>query len=143
MNITINTPALLFPAISLIMLAYTNRFLSVASLIRTLVNEYRTNENNILLDEQIDYLKIRLNLIKNMQVCGVASFLFAVFSMYLIYIDQMDYANILFALSVITLSVSLILSLVEIYRSTKALEVAMGSCKSKKNKQEEIKSLNE
>jgi len=125
MDITINTPALLFSAISLIMLAYTSRFLSVTTLVRTLIKEHQANGFDQHLDEQIKYLKIRLHLIKNMQVLGVAGFLFALVSMYLIYMGQIKYAEIFFSISVITFLLSLILSLIEIYRSTAALEVAL------------------
>jgi hypothetical protein len=75
MDITINTPALLFPAISLIMLAYTNRFLALSNRIRTLHDEYLVQEKSHVIHGQIKNLRYRLNLIKNMQALGVLSFL--------------------------------------------------------------------
>lgn len=124
MDITINTPALLFPAISLIMLAYTNRFLSVAALIRDLHQQYKLTDDTVV-SCQITFLKIRLRMIQNMQYLGISSFVFALLSMYLMYINSMQLARISFALAVVTFACSLIISLLEIRQSTKALEVAL------------------
>lgn len=125
MEISINTPALLFPAISLIMLAYTNRFLALASRVRNLHEKYNREINNIIIHGQIKSLKYRLKLIKNMQFLGVASFLLAIISMYTIYINQMLWAHLFFALSIISFVLSLIISLLEIIQSTKALELEL------------------
>ena len=125
MDITINTPALLFPAISLIMLAYTNRFLSVAALIRDLHKQYKSTNDTTVLSCQITFLKIRLRMIQNMQYLGISSFVFALLSMYLMYINSMQLAQISFALAVVMFACSLIISLLEIRQSTKALEVAL------------------
>jgi len=124
MDITINTPALLFPAISLIMLAYTNRFLSVAALIRDLHKQYKLTDDTVV-SCQITFLKIRLRMIQNMQYLGISSFVFALLSMYLMYINSMQLARISFALAVVTFACSFIISLLEIRQSTKALEVAL------------------
>ncbi|HRI21017.1 MAG TPA: DUF2721 domain-containing protein [Panacibacter sp.] len=125
MDITINTPALLFPAISLIMLAYTNRFLSLASLVRNLHSKYKDDDKKHVIHGQIKSIKYRLRLIKNMQFLGVASFLFCIFCMYLIYVNQLFFAHIFFALGIICFSFSLVLSLIEIIQSTKALELEL------------------
>src|SRR3954451_2378012 len=126
MDITFNTPALLFPAISLIMLAYTNRFLALANLVRTLYAEYLKSEKQSVLYGQIKNLKYRLRLIKNMQALGVLSFLCCIVCMYCIYLDNKNAADILFALSLVFFLWSLILSLIEIQMSTKALELQLG-----------------
>jgi hypothetical protein len=126
MDITFNTPALLFPAISLIMLAYTNRFLALANLVRTLYAEYLKSEKQSVLYGQIKNLKYRLRLIKNMQALGVVSFLCCIICMYCIYLDNKNAADILFALSLVFFLWSLILSLMEIQMSTKALELQLG-----------------
>ncbi len=123
MDITINTPALFFPAISLIMLAYTNRFLGLASVIRNLHSQYLQNGKKEAIHGQIKTLKYRLKLIKNMQAFGVLSFLSCIASMYFIYIDSMTWANLLFGAAMIAFTISLIISLVEIQQSTKALEL--------------------
>jgi len=125
MDITINTPALLFPAISLIMLAYTNRFLALASLIRSLYDKYKNEDNKHILHGQIKNLRYRLKLIKNMQALGVLSFIFCIICMYFIYIEWMVWANVLFAAALIAFTCSLLLSLLEIQKSNKALELQL------------------
>ena len=66
-DITLTTPGLLFSAISLLLLAYTNRFLTLASLIRKLHAEYLENPDK-LVHGQIRNLQRRVNLIRNMQI---------------------------------------------------------------------------
>jgi hypothetical protein len=124
-DININTPALLFPAISLIMLAYTNRFVALSSVVRNLHDRYKATDASAVLHAQIRNLRYRLKLIRRMQFLGVLSFLFAIVCMYLIYIENMTLAGIFFAVSVILLSVSLVFSLIEIQISTKSLELEL------------------
>lgn len=124
MEMSINTPALLFPAITLMMLAYTNRFLALATLIRNLNAKSRQiPEEKELLKAQIVNLKKRLTLIKHMQACGVISFFACVLSMLFIFLEHAVWAYSIFGLSLLMLLVSLAMSLAEIYLSTKALEI--------------------
>jgi hypothetical protein len=125
MDISINTPALLFPAISLIMLAYTNRFLALSNRVRSLHDKYDGHENKHIIHGQIKNLRYRLKLIKNMQALGVITFLSSILCMFCIYTDHMLLANIVFALSLIVFAASLSLSLLEIQLSTKALELEL------------------
>lgn len=125
LEISINTPALLFPAITLLMLAYTNRFLAIASRIRSLHENYNTSEVKHIAIGQIKSLRARLNLIRYMQGLGALSFFCCVSCMYFIYRNWMDAAHIIFAASMITLLASIILSFVEIQQSTKALELEL------------------
>ena len=126
MEMSINTPAILFPAISLMMLAYTNRFLALATLIRKLYANYQESDNERpLLREQIRNLRQRLNLVRYMQASGVLSFFLCVVCMLLFYMKLSGWAVSLFALSLICLLYSLALSLREIFISTRALEIAL------------------
>lgn len=125
MDITINTPALLFPAISLIMLAYTNRFLALASVVRNLHTKYQNENEDKSIHLQIRYLKYRLKLIKNMQAFGVISFLFCIFCMFFIYCDYIIWAHFSFGIAILSLIISLIISLVEIWQSTRAIELEL------------------
>lgn len=126
MDMSINTPAILFPAISLMMLAYTNRFLALATLIRKLYANYQESERDRpLLREQIRNLRQRLNLIRHMQASGVLSFFLCVVCMLLFYVELNGWAVSLFALSLLFLLYSLALSLREIFISTRALEIAL------------------
>ena len=125
-EININTPALLFPAITLLMLAYTNRFLSLAALVRKLHEEYNrgAKEKNILL--QIQNIRSRINLIRYMQSFGVLSFLCCVLCMYAIFRNWQMAAHWIFATSLICLLFSIIFSLIEINKSTRAIELQLG-----------------
>ena len=125
MDITINTPALLFPAISLIMLAYTNRFLALSNRVRTLHDKFDSNAHDHILHGQIKNLRYRLKLIKNMQALGVLTFLSSILCMYFIYIEWMIMAHWIFAFSLFVFASSLALSLLEIQLSTKALELEL------------------
>jgi hypothetical protein len=125
MDISINTPALLFPAISLIMLAYTNRFLALATRVRTLHNEYNKTDNNAIVHGQIKNLRFRIKLIKQMQALGVLAFLSCIICMYFIYIEWMIMSHWVFAFSLLSFSCSLAISLWEIQLSTKALELEL------------------
>ena len=124
-DIDINTPALLFPAITLLMLAYTNRFLSLASLVRKLHEEYSRGEREKNFIKQIKNLRSRINLIRYMQALGVLSFLCCVLCMYVIFRGWMEMAHWIFAASLIFLLLSIILSLLEINKSTKAIELVL------------------
>jgi hypothetical protein len=133
MDLTITTPALFFPAISLLLLAYTNRFLAIASLVRSLNSQYKNNpEENII--NQILKLRKRLILIRNMQILGSLSFLFCVLCMFLIYAKQDLAANYIFAISMILLMFSLAISILEVQISVKALDVELADLRSLKKK---------
>lgn len=120
-ELTLTTPALLFSAISLIMLAYTNRFLAYAAIIRNLHDRYQTEKNSVLI-AQIKNIKQRLYLTRSMQFYGISSLLLCVISMFLIYIQQQTIAIWTFGLGLILLIVSLAFLIWEIQISVKALE---------------------
>lgn len=123
MEISLNTPALLFPAISLLLLAYTNRFLAIANLVRKLHDDYSKQKNMDLALQQIRSLRKRLGYIRLMQGAGVFSFLLCVICMYSIYNGWLLVAKYVFAASLLSLLFSLFCSLVEIFQSLNALEV--------------------
>ena len=120
--ITLTTPALLFSAISLIMLAYTNRFLGYASLIRGLHEKFKADPNE-LLKGQIANLRKRLSLTKNMQILGVTSLFLCVGTMFLIFVGQQLVAVWVFGVALIMLIASLGISIYEIQISVKALNL--------------------
>jgi len=128
MEIDISTPALLFSAISLLMLAYTNRFLALANLIRQYGALYKEHPETRFL-KQIQNFDIRLNIIKKTQIFGVVSFLFCVLCMFLIFVNLIIPAEILFAISLICLFISLLLSLKELFLSIGALNVELEDIK--------------
>ena len=132
MEMSINTPALLFPAITLLMLAYTNRFLALSTLIRNLHGKYKQGlEDEHMLRGQIKNLKRRMTLIKQMQATGVLSFFFCVLCMFFFYVQSEVLAYSVFGISLVLLLISLALSLNEIILSTKALEIELGDMERK------------
>ena len=120
MEIDLTTPALLFSAISLIMLAYTNRFLSYAQLVRTLKEQYMENPSSVKA-AQIANLRKRLYLTRAMQVAGIGSL--CVVSMFFVYIRLHLLSAYIFGLALILLIISLAISVYEIYISVKSLEI--------------------
>lgn len=122
MELTLTTPALLFSSISLIMLAYTNRFLAYANVIRNLHSAYKNDPNKII-KAQIVNLRKRLYLTRSMQIFGITSLLLCVLSMFFIYIKQEFIAIWIFGLALILLIISLSLLIWEIQISVKALEL--------------------
>ena len=120
MELTLTTPALLFPAISLLLLAYTNRFLTLAALMRELYASHRTQPDPKI-KRQLDNLRYRIVLIRNMQVCGVASFFLCVLCMFLLFAGQPMPGQWVFGASLLLLLTSLALSLREVQVSIGAL----------------------
>lgn len=124
MELTLTTPAILFPAISLLLLAYTNRFLAIASLIRNLYKQYK-DEGDPLILSQIHNLKRRVKLIRDMQFLGISSMLLSVISMFLIYMDLTLSAAVVFGISLVLLILSLGFSIGEIRVSIRALNIQL------------------
>jgi len=130
MELGLTTPALLFPAISLLLLAYTNRFLTLANLIRELHKSYKNNPDEIIL-AQISNLRYRVHLIRDMQVWGIASFFLSSLSMFFLYTGQELVGKILFGVSLVMLMVSLGISFREIQISVDALSYRLSDLEGK------------
>jgi len=124
MQISVTTPALLFPAISLFMLAFTNRFLSLGSRIRNLHDRYR-QEDDVSTRKQIENLRVRVHMIRRMQGFGVLSMLSCIFSMISIFQDWFLAGHILFGTSLFFLILSLGISFMEIRISVQALDILL------------------
>ncbi|AUD61950.1 hypothetical protein AYJ58_08830 [Shewanella sp. Pdp11] len=118
MHISLTTPALLFPAISLLLLAYTNRFFALAALIRSL----SSGEKPVHKD-QIKNLSQRISIIRRMQEAGVSSFALCVLCMIFIYVGFNKTGSVIFGASLLLLLYSLILSVIEIRISVDALNI--------------------
>lgn len=121
-ELTLTTPALLFSAISLILLAYTNRFLSYAQLIRSLREQHRLQPSKVT-RAQIDNLRLRLRLTRSMQSLGVASLFLCVVTMFLIYVGLQSLSAYVFGVALLCLIGSLGISLQEVRISVRALEI--------------------
>lgn len=124
MELTLSIPALLFPAISLSMLAYNARYLAIAALIRELHRQFR-EKASANLGRQVLQLQRRLEIIKQMQALAILSFLFSALCMLLIYLQWSFWANLFFGISLLCLIGSLILSFIEVQLSTRALGIQL------------------
>jgi hypothetical protein len=124
MELTLTTPALLFPAISLLLLAYTNRFLSLAALMRDLYARYKAQPDPQI-KRQLANLRYRIVIIRNMQAFGVGSFFFCVLCMFVLFAGHPTLGKWIFGTSLILLLISLGLSLREIQVSIDALTLQL------------------
>ena len=124
MEINITTPALLFPAISLLMLAYTNRFLTIATIIRNLYDRYGSVPSDNL-HGQIKNLRYRTYLIRNMQIFGVLSLMFCMISMFALFAGWILVGQWTFAIALVLMMVSMLLSLRELIISVGALDLLL------------------
>ena len=124
MAIDLTTPALLFPTVSLLMLAYTNRFLTLATIIRSLYDRYHADKDETLLP-QIQNLRYRVYLIRNMQIFGVLSLLMCMVSMFALFAGWIVGGQWSFAIAMILLIVSMLLSLRELQISVGALDLLL------------------
>ena len=124
MDFSLGTPALLFPTVSLLMLAYTNRFLTLATIIRSLHDRYKNDQNDNLLG-QIANLRFRVYLIRNMQIFGVLSLLFCVISMFALFAGWVTGGQWSFAIALILMIISMLISLRELQISVGALDLLL------------------
>lgn len=124
MDISINTPALLFPAVTLLMLAYTNRFNTLATIIRNLHSKYQNEKSENLL-AQIANLRYRVYLIRNMQICGVLSLLLCMVSMFAFFAGWAQGGQWCFASALVLMIISMVLSLRELQVSIGALDLLL------------------
>ena len=122
MELTLTTPAVLFPAMSVLILAYTNRFIAISKRVRALSEEHVQNPGESLY-RQIATLHRRLGLIRSMQALGVGAFLGCVVSMLLILLGMPAGAVWIFGVSLLLLGGSLVIAGIEVFQSVHALDV--------------------
>lgn len=122
MKFELTTPALLFTAISLLISAYTTRFLNLAQLLRNLDIQYRKEKEPRFL-KQIRNLNKRIQIIRYTQIAAAISFFLCVLSMFSIFLDRYLLGEITFGMSLIALLISLGLSIYEVQISVKAISV--------------------
>jgi peptidoglycan/LPS O-acetylase OafA/YrhL len=121
-QLNLTTPALLFSAISLLLLAYTNRFLAYAQVVRNLHARFKENPDSLIIG-QIQNLRKRLVLTRTMQLLGIGSLLLCVLCMFLVYVEFQLAAEIIFGIALVMLIISLAISIREIQISVKALDL--------------------
>ena len=126
----LTTPSLLFSAISLILLAYTKRFLSYASVVRALKEKHQQTHDPKDI-AQIANLRKRLYLTRSMQILGILSLLLCVIAMFFIYVSWQIFAAWIFGIALLLLAASLCVCIWEINISVKALEIHLEDISSK------------
>ncbi len=124
MTLSITDPTFLFPGISLLFLAYTNRYLALANIVRALNKSFddQDSENRV---QQIESIHVRILLIKYMQAFGVVAFLFCIFSMFALISKQQQAGEVLFMASLTSMTISLLLSLIEVLKSGQSLKLEL------------------
>jgi hypothetical protein len=130
MDLTLTTPALLFPAISLLLVAYTTRFRTISERIRILHAQYSENPTEIIAC-QIGTLRRRVYLIRNMQACGVLSFFLCVLCLFTLFAGSLALSKLIFVISLVLLMASLIFSFWEVLLSVHALELQLSDIEKK------------
>lgn len=121
---TITTPSLLFPAISLLLLAYTNRFVVLTNVIRQL-SSVENATSQVLVRRQMDNLRLRIQVIRRMQAFGVLSFVFCTLAMFALLMQWSLAGQLLFANSLVLLVISLLFSFYEVNISTEAINIEL------------------
>lgn len=122
--IDISTPAIVFPALSVLMLAYTNRFIAISKRVRSLHEEYLSESSQVIY-RQISVMHKRLTYIRNMQILAIFGFLINVISIFLILLNIEVIATYMFATSLIFIVASLGVAMLEIYHSVNALSLQL------------------
>ena len=128
--LNLTTPAMLFPAISLLLLAYTNRFLALSQLIRSLHRDYQNKRLNTTL-KQIHHLRYRVMLIRLMQFFGSLSIFCCIISIFSLLLDQMTIGYFVFVISLFMFLLSILFSIIEIVLSSRALNILLSDIESK------------
>lgn len=134
MDVPITTPALLFPAIAILMLGYINRYLGTSSLIRTIKKDYDQGYSRVDLIKQLKILKKRIELSRYMLTIGALALAFACASMFFIFVKQQETGDVVFGLSILSMIASLIVSLFETTLSNRSLIIEINDIIKKENK---------
>jgi hypothetical protein len=124
MEFGFSTPALLFPAISLLFISYTNRFISYAELVRRLHDRWMA-DGSCVVQQQIENLRLRIGLIRNMQVAGALGLLLSVLSMVLLFFDRVLAAELVFLLALVLTVLSMAFLVYEVSISVRALNLQL------------------
>lgn len=136
-ELALTAPALLFPTISLLLLAYTNRFVAIGTRIRQLHGVYQQDRSDRIL-RQIGILRKRIQLIRDLQIIGIVCLFFSVLTMFLIFAQLYAWANYCFAGSLLLLMLAFGLSGVEIILSTRALNIQLSDIEQQEKEQRGI-----
>jgi len=124
MEVTITTPALLFPAISVLFLAYANRYLAISKRTRELHSVYNKTQN-FAAKKQVESLRKRIRLIIAMQLFAVMGIICCVLTMGLVFFGLQLMATYTFLVGMFLIVLSLLISMWELLISTQALNIEL------------------
>ena len=140
MTIPITTPALLFPAIAILMLGYVNRYIGAASVIRAITKDYSTGHRRVQVVEQLQIMQKRIRLFRYMLEIGAFALAMACLSMFLIFVDKQQAGNLVFGLSLVAMITSTLVSFYETVLSNQSLNIEINDVYQKEaNKSKETK----
>ena len=88
-------PALLFPAIPIMLLVFSQKYTALAMLIRKLNLIIKSNESSSISLERIEVLTFRLILLRWMQTLTSVSFLFNLATIFFSYIGALEYLSLI------------------------------------------------
>jgi Protein of unknown function (DUF2721) len=125
MELTLSTPALLFSTVSLLMIAFTNRFLAIANLVRDLHQKFKENSKDELVITQIKQLHYRMGLIRTMQIVAILSLILSAVCMLLLFVGLEFVSRWVFTLALLLQIWALIISVWEIRLSMDSLKVEL------------------
>lgn len=120
----ISTPALVFPALSVLMLAYTNKFIAISKRVRTLHSDHQLNPSPKI-HSQIKVMLKRMSYIRNMQITALSGFSSNLLSIAFIFMGFNTIALIFFTLGLLLVLISLIICIIEIYTSTETMALLL------------------
>jgi hypothetical protein len=124
MDIAVTTPALLFPAITILFLAYSNRFLTIATRIREKHADFNKTQSPIA-QKQIVSFRRRIGYIVAMEMLAVLGIISCIVSTGFIFYGLQYYGNVSFAVSMLFIILSLFASIIELVFSTRALNIEL------------------
>ena len=134
MELSYSTIALLFPAIPLMFLVYSNTSTHVGARLRELFEAVSrgdvTRDEYNRVSEEAEYLAKRLSLLRSAQMLSGLTFLFNLLTLASIYMEQQVFAQYLFGCAVIIMMLSILLYLMERSTTVRAVGLILNKIKS-------------
>ncbi len=120
---TLQTPTYVFSAISLLMIAYTSRYVAISQVIRHLSESAPGSDSRV--ECQIRSLMKRVKYIRNMQITALIGFCANIMTMILIVLGIDFLIAPLFIAGLVLILVSLGICIMEIALSAQALSISL------------------
>ena len=126
MNIDYTVTALMFPAIPLLMVVYSNRFHTLSRLIRELHDEH-VYEKHIPAEWKKQFINLsrRISILRWTIMFAAFGFLFNMLTVFALYLNELFLARVIFGSCCLSMIISIIFFIREIQISTNALNLHM------------------